>query len=284
MRSVRAPMHWTAKSIASLGLCATALTMSGNTAIAATFEIVGGAPLSVGSTPFYGSALSQNNVVNSPGASPTGAAVFDPTGPNLTPDTPWVQGGQLVAHTGSSSFTAISWYFLGSESGFEVAFHSAALADFTEGNQNNSAYSGSPPITIGVLGSQLNVGSGPIQFSLTWANGSIDNSALQPSPGSGVPTLIFSYATFVEPDLLVLTKSVSDIIIFALNDGGAGNDHDDFVGAAIITERADCECTPTTQPTPIPGALLLFGSALGGGLLLHRWRKRRSAMARAITG
>jgi len=104
---------------------------------------------------------------------------------------------------------------------------------------------------------------------------------LQPSPGSGVPNLIFSYATFVEPGLLVLTKSVSDIIIFALNDGGAGNDHDDFVGAAIITERADCECAPTTQPTPIPGALFLFGSALGGGLLLHRWRKRRSAMARA---
>ena len=35
----------------------------------------------------------------------------------------------------------------------------------------------------------------------------------------------------------MLTKSVSDIIIFALHDGGAGNDHDDFVGAAIITEN-----------------------------------------------
>ena len=134
---------------------------------------------------------------------------------------------------------AISWFFLGSKSGFEITFHSPALADFTEGNQNNSAYSGSPPLTVGGarLSGKLNVGSGPIQFSLTWATGSVDNSALQPSPGSGVPNLIFSYATFVEPDLLVLTKSVSDIIIFALNDGGAGNDHDDFVGAAIITER-----------------------------------------------
>src|SRR6185436_4160464 len=270
-------MYRTAKSIALLGLCATALTVSGNTAKAATFEIVGGAPLSAGPTPFYGSALPQNNVVNSPGASPTGAAVVDPTGPNLTPDTPWVQGGQLVVHTGSSSFTGISWFFLGSESGFQVTFHSPALADFTEGNQNNSAYSGSPPLTVGFLGSKLNVGSGPIQFSLTWATGSVDNSALQPNPGSGVPNLIFSYATFVEPDLLMLTKSVSDIIIFALNDGGADNDHDDFVGAAIITERVD----DPPQPTPIPGALTLFGSVLAGGLLLHRWRKRRSAMARA---
>ena len=190
MRSVRAPMYWTAKSIALLGLCATALTVSGNTAIAATFEIVGGAPLSVGSTPFYGSALSQNNVVNSPGASPTGAAVIDPTGPNLTPDTPWVQGRPTrVAHiTGSSSFTALAGFFLVSESGFEVTFRSAALADFTEGNQNNSAYSGSPPLTVGVLGSRPNVGSGSISFSLTWANGSIDNSALQPSPAPVFPT------------------------------------------------------------------------------------------------
>ena len=272
-------MYRTAKSIALLGLCATALTVSGNTVRAATFEIVGGSPLSAGPTPFYGTALSQNNVVNSPGASPTGAAVFDPTGPNLTPDTPWVQGGQLVAHTGSSSFTGISWFFLGSESGFQVTFHSPALADFTEGNQNNSAYSGNPPLTVGFLGSKLNVGSGPIQFSLTWATGSVDNSALQPNPGSGVPNLIFSYATFVEPDLLMLTKSVSDIIIFALNDGGADNDHDDFIGAAIVTERADCECAPLQATTPIPGALPLFGGVLGGGLLLHRWRKRRSARA-----
>ena len=272
-------MYWTAKRIAWLGLCATALTVSGNTVTAATFEIVGGSPLSAGPTPFYGTALPQNNVVNSPGASPTGAAVFDPTGPNLTPDTPWVQGGQLVAHTGSSSFTGISWIFLGSESGFQVTFHSPALADFTEGNQNNSAYSGSPPLTGGFLGSKLNVGSGPIQFSLTWATGSVDNSALQPNPGSGVPNLIFSYATFVEPDLLMLTKSVSDIIIFALNDGGADNDHDDFIGAAIVTERADCECAPLQATTPIPGALPLFGGVLGGGLLLHRWRKRRSARA-----
>ena len=272
-------MYRTIKSIALLGLCAIALTVSGNAVTAATFEIVGGAPLSAGPTPFYGTALPQNNVVNSPGASPTGAAVVDPTGPNLTPDTPWVQGGQLVVHTGSSSFTGISWFFLGSESGFQVTFHSPALADFTEGNQNNSAYSGSPPLTVGFLGSKLNVGSGPIQFSLTWATSSVDNSALQPNPGSGVPHLIFSYATFVEPDLLMLTKSVSDIIIFALNDGGADNDHDDFIGAAIVTERADCECALQQATTPIPGALPLFGSVLGGGLLLHRWRKRRSARA-----
>jgi len=272
-------MYRTIKSIALLGLCAIALTVSGNAVTAATFEIVGGAPLSAGPTPFYGSALPQNNVVNSPGASPTGAAVVDPTGPNLTPDTPWVQGGQLVVHTGSSSFTGISWFFLGSESGFQVTFHSPALADFTEGNQNNSAYSGNPPLTVGFLGSKLNVGSGPIQFSLTWTTSSVDNSTLQPNPGSSVPNLIFSYATFVEPDLLMLTKSVSDIIIFALNDGGADNDHDDFIGAAIVTERADCECALQQATTPIPGALPLFGSVLGGGLLLHRWRKRRSARA-----
>ena len=144
-------MYWTAKSIALLGLCATAVTVSGNIVKAATFDIVGGAPLSAGPTPLYGSALPQNNVVNSPGAPPTGALVFDPTGPNVTSDTPWVQGGQLFANffSGAGSIPArISWVFLGSESGFDITLHVPGLADFTEGNQNNSAYSGTPPSPI----------------------------------------------------------------------------------------------------------------------------------------
>jgi len=115
-------MYRTIKSIALLGLCAIALTVSGNAVTAATFEIVGGAPLSAGPTPFYGSALPQNNVVNSPGASPTGAAVVDPTGPNLTPDTPWVQGGQLVVHTGSSSLQALAGFSLDLNPVFKLLF------------------------------------------------------------------------------------------------------------------------------------------------------------------
>jgi len=283
-------MYWTTKRIA-LALCATALIVNFHNANAATFEIVGGSPLSTGPTPLYGSSLPQNNVVNSPGAPPTGALVFDPTGPNVTADTPWVQGGQVFAAgaccdpvpgTFVGTLTRLDWLFLGSESGFDITFHSPGLADFTEGNQNNSAYSGGPPLPFGaqLLGTKF-VTSGPISFSLTWATGSIDNGASQPSAGPGVPNLIFSYAT-IGPDGLVLTKSLSDIIVFALNDGGADHNHDAFVGAAFISSFS-CENPGCLVPeaTPIPAALPLFGGVLGGGLLLHKWRKRRNAMTRA---
>ena len=92
-------MYWTTKRIALLAFCATALIVNFHTANAATFVIIGGSPLSTGPAPLYGNSLPQNNVVNSPYAPPTGAPVFDPSGPNLTGDTPWVQGGQVFAHT-----------------------------------------------------------------------------------------------------------------------------------------------------------------------------------------
>ena len=81
---------------AAIGGALSLLLLIPSDAHAATFQIVEGVPLSTGPTPLYGNALPQNNVVNAPGAPPTGAAVFDPTGPNLTGDTPWIQGGQLV--------------------------------------------------------------------------------------------------------------------------------------------------------------------------------------------
>ena len=284
-------MYWTTKRIALLAFCATALIVNFHTANAATFEIIGGSPLSTGPAPLYGNSLPQNNVVNSPYAPPTGAPVFDPSGPNLTGDTPWVQGGQVFAHTCCSpappgtlvgGLSHINWFFLGSESSFDITFHSPGLTDFTEGNQNNSAYGGGPPLPFGAqfLGQKF-VTSGPISFSLTWETGSIDSATS--STGPGVPNLIFSYAFFEpNPDRLVLTKSISDIVVFALNDGGTDHSHDAFVGAALIVEAAcDGGCIAPPAETPIPAALPLFGSVLAGGLLLHRWRKRRSAMARA---
>jgi len=281
-------MYWTTKRIALLGLCATALIVNFQTANAASFQIVGGAPLSTAPTPLYGSSLPQNNVVNAPGAPPTGALVFDPTGPNLTADTPWVQGGQLFTQS-SSGKVNITWIFLGSESGFNVTFHAPGIPDFTEGNQNNSAFSGGPPLQFGGvenLGTKLSVPSGLLQFSLTWPTGSLDNNTPQPGPASGLANMIFSYAEIqfdpTHEAFLSLTKSQTDWIVFALNDnGGPDDNHDDFIGGAFISTAEVCgECEAPPQ-TPIPAALPLFGSVLAGGLLLHRWRKRRIATVRA---
>ena len=68
--------------------------------------------------------------------------------------------------------------------------------------------------------------------------------------------------------------SVSDIVVIGLNDTGFPDDnHDDFMLAAHIHGTA-------TQ-TPIPGALPLFASVLGGGFLFRRLRNRRQAKAAA---
>jgi len=250
---------------------------------AAAFQIVGGVPLSTGPTPLYGDAPPQNNVVNAPGVPASGTPVFDPTGPNLTADTPWVQGGQLFANFVISY--RVSWIFLGSESGFDITFHSPGLSDFTEGNQNNSAYSGGPPLSGGasqLLGvTQPHLTAQPVQFSLTWATGSVDNNNPQLGPGSGLANIIFSYAVVrdaADPLATVgvglyLTSTPSDWIVFALNDnGGPDDNHDDFVGAAFITEL-HCECEEPPK-TPLPAALPLFATGLGV-LGLIGWRKRK---------
>jgi hypothetical protein len=76
---------------------------------------------------------------------------------------------------------------------------------------------------------------------------------------------------------LFLTTSVSDWVVFGFNDTGAPDDnHDDFMVAAHITD-AGLE----QNPTPIPGALPLFASVLGGGFLFRRLRNRRQAKAAA---
>ena len=72
---------------------------------------------------------------------------------------------------------------------------------------------------------------------------------------------------------LYLTASVTDIVAIGLNDTGFLDDnHDDFTLVAFIQE---------VDTTPIPGALPLFASVLGGGFLFRRLRNRRQAKAAA---
>lgn len=264
--------------VALAALCATALTAVSHSAIAGTVTITG-SPLSTAPTPLYGNATSVNNVVNSPGAPPTGSILNDPTGPTLTGSTPWVQQGQVSANVGANPYF-VNWYFTGSESGYAITLTAPNGVNFTEGNQNNSAYAGGPPLTNGSyqqLGTSSYAAGDPLSFQLTWAagpNGSVDNSHLQSAPGISQANLIFSYvdiSTYASTGLLNLTTTAGDWFAFALNDsGGSDDNHDDFVGFAQIT-------TTNGGPglTPIPAALPLFGSVIGGGLAFGKWRRRR---------
>jgi hypothetical protein len=62
-----------------------------------------------------------------------------------------------------------------------------------------------------------------------------------------------------------VTKKPTDWFAFGYDDpGSANNDHDDFMMVGHL------------RATPIPGALGLMGSFLGGSYLVGRWRRRKT--------
>ena len=73
---------------------------------------------------------------------------------------------------------------------------------------------------------------------------------------------------------LYLTSTPSDIVVIGYNDTGALDDnHDDMMIIAQIRDRIG------ENETPIPGALPMLASVLGGGFLFRRLRNRRRAKA-----
>ena len=99
------------------------------------------------------------------------------------------------------------------------------------------------------------------------------------SEAAGAAKVIFSYLdpnTFPSIGLATLTPPAGDWFAFALTDNGGNDDnHDDYVGfAAVVACRGNCE----TGFTPLPAALPLFGSVLGGGFVAGVWRRRRKAV------
>jgi hypothetical protein len=115
-----------------------------------------------------------------------------------------------------------------------------------------------------------NFGDIPV-FTVTDTNqilGTVTNGSLNPAPANFFASLIFSYATPTGGSF-VLTNTPTQFVVFGFNDNGFGDDnHDDFVGIMALTPNR------LENSTPIPGALPLFGSVLGGGLLFRRLRKR----------
>jgi hypothetical protein len=278
--------------IALVALCATALTAIGQSARASTLDLIG-STLSAAPNPLYGTASGENNVVNATGVTSTPSGLFDPTGPNFNSGTtPWLM--QATASTTLTDFY-VSWFFAGSESGYTISF--TAPSDLTSGtihpisnteqNQNNNCIGCLPsPQLPGplFLGTTLNHNAGPgamtIPFTLTWNSSSIGDGDTN-GVGNGSASLIFSYimpvydqaGAFVDWEL---TKDQTDWFAFGLNDDGGGDDnHDDYMGFAYVTAG------PPHGPgiTPIPAALPLFGSVLGGGFLFGKFRKRRKAGA-----
>ncbi len=283
------------KQLAFAAVCSTALIAITGVAQAGTVGLLAGSALATAPNPLYGTAAGSNNVINSQGVTPTGSALYDPTTTDalLHANTPWVQQSQVSSNTTSAAGYFVNWYFTGAESGYNIAFNAPGVTTFTEANQNNSFNGGGPPLTSGsfqYLGtSHYGVTAGvndALAFDLSWTGGgggSIDNSGVQTAPSNAGANLIFSYldiTTLFSGPYANLTTQPGDWFAFALNDtGGPDDNHDDFVGFAQIVP--DTGGGPGPGVTPIPAALPLFGSVLGGGIFVGNWRKRRKNRKKA---
>jgi hypothetical protein len=272
------------RKYALAALCGAAIVGVGQSAQAATWDINGGvAPVSTAS---YGTAPNDNNVINNPAA--TGGRVFDT-----------LAGASVIAAANlQATFTAgnnytVSWVYLGSESDNTIRFFAPGgtvpVLGFPEDNRNNQcATCNFPSAQLG----QQTMGVTANQTALTPAFSFVDfNDGSNVANGANngdnetppAPNFLMSYAVQLaagDPGAtfgtgLYLTAAVTNIVVIGLNDTGFADDnHDDFMLAAFISETQG----PTT---PIPGALPLFASVLGGGFLFRRLRNRRQAKAAA---
>lgn len=72
---------------------------------------------------------------------------------------------------------------------------------------------------------------------------------------------------------------LTDSVWYALFDDSGGNPNDHDFDDMVVRITANCPeggCRdPSPGPTPLPGALWLFGTVIAGGVSVNRWRKRR---------
>ncbi len=268
----------TVAKVAFGALLATALTPIG---IASASGVnISGVPLTA-PDPLYGTSSGENNVVNAPGFAPTGSTLYDPTGPGINENgtTPWLSTGAV-----STDYTnySVSYFYAGSESGFAITFNAPGITSFTETDKNNNlTYNNISPTP---LGSSIGSGPGLLDFSFCWnsCNTVVANSSTNPAPGSGIANLIFSYLTAAGTDKfgnpafdLTASNDGNNWFVIALNDnGGPDDNHDDMVVFAHVVELPG---GPNT--VPLPGALPLFGSVVGAGLIALRKRRKKTSAA-----
>jgi hypothetical protein len=278
-------MNTIVKKFALVALCTTALTVAIQTAHAAPQFTITGVPQNGFS---YGTTFSDDNVINftgQPAANNTGSTVNDP---NSAPST-WLGSGlngnnvfvnSMVTVTGLAPGQnySVNWTYVGSESDNVETFTAPGGISHNEDNRNNNcgicdSGPGRNVSTVPMGSTAYNNGDIPA-FTVADTNaiigGSVTNGGPNPTPANFLASLIFSYATF-NGTTYTLTSDPTNaqFVVFGFNDNGFGDDnHDDFVGVMALVPGG------LQNETPIPGALPLFGSVLGGGLLFRRLRKR----------
>ena len=236
---------------------------------AATVNIT---PGGAGAFAGYGTAVSNNNVVNgTPTGTGTGASgVNDPSNAAVG-----VQGGPTSVVQSTAPVYTVTYYLAGSESGDQISFTSP-LGTFTEGvnipNDANNNLPGSPqvgPILLGTTGLQS-----ATTVSFSFGDGTQGNSVANGSnnlPNLSLPNMLFTYLTLTSPNHWSFSTSATDWFLVGFNDSGSNDDnHDDLMIIGNITA------------VPIPAALGLFAGGLGLMGFLGRRRKRQASADLAV--
>lgn len=230
--------------------------------------------------PGYGTGINNNNVVNSPASGLVD--VNNGTTWRAVGDDP-VTPAQVTSNIAGG---LIDWYFVGAESGGVSTLTVPGLGGFTHSENNENNNIGGPATGPQYLGTTANPG-GVIPFSLsapfsglaTAANGANNRT---PQGQTGVSSMVFSYVNVTAWNATTGTAFGWELVdfngctpncdwfAFAFDDAGSSNDnHDDYIGIA----RVYADGAP--DPTPLPAALPLMATVLGGGYLLSKWRRRR---------
>ena len=299
-------MNTVVKKFALVALCTTALTAVSQTSQAATvlFDISGGAVPAF----LYNNVVSSDNVVNDTTwtaaqktAWGTGSTVYDPSSTaDWKASTAAINSVLSVSGLAANQQYIVAFTYAGSEAGDANKFSVASLPNVVTNGAITTSTAGPGPLhnlnsnNAGNPQVGPTVSMGSVTYQNTGAGGNIPGFTLADTfktaafplntttnggsnsvPNNGASSLIFSYANLDGAGNYTLTTTATDYVVFGFNDNGAGDDnHDDFVGILSLTPGK-------LQPgnTPIPGALPLFGSVLGGGFLFRKLRKRRQAKA-----
>jgi len=159
----------------------------------------------------------------------------------------------------------LTYYFLGSESGFDNTLNVSGFFSHTEPANGTQTYPSAFPGDV--LVSVLDFDEGVVDMDFT-SSGFPDT--LEIGGGDFDKSIAFTYIDKDGNESDIAT----DYVLFALDDGGATPDddnHDDYVGYIIATELGG---GPT--PVPLPAAAWLFGSAIIGAGIVGR-RKKKTA-------